>query len=155
MKMATRGSDRAPVFAGGGASFLDFEQQVRLRMRTTKTEVAARASLLALQLRPAPRQVCLAAGGNISGHQDGATRILDIRRSYFAPEAAHAIRQQVTRFTNYRRSGQSVDECIAEFDLLRRRPESEMVSRTIRPDPAHGYCGVAPKGGVIRNGGQP
>ena len=54
------------------------------------------------------------------------TRILSVLRSFFAPEAADAIRQQVARFTNCRRSYQSIDECILEFDPLRRKAESEM-----------------------------
>ena len=47
-------------------------------------------------------------------------------RSRFAPEAADASRQQVMRFTNYRRTDQSIDEYIVEFDLLRRKAESKM-----------------------------
>ena len=95
-------------------------------MRATNTEFAARASLLVLHVQPAPRQVCLAEGSDILDNSDGLTRILDILRSYLAPGPADAIRHQVTRFTNCRRSAQSVGEYIAEYDLLRRKAESKM-----------------------------
>ena len=56
------------------------------------------------------------------GCNGGVARILEILRSYFAPEAADATRQQVARFLNY----QSIDEYVVEYDLLRRRAESKM-----------------------------
>ena len=68
-------------------------------MRTTRTKLTARASLLILRARPAPRQVCLAAGSDIPDHADGASKILNISRSYFAPEAVDAIHQQVMRIS--------------------------------------------------------
>ena len=59
-------------------------------------------------------------------HRDGVTRVLEILRGYFAPEAADAIRQQVMRFMNYRRSDQSIDEHLAGYDLPRTRAEPKM-----------------------------
>ena len=59
-------------------------------------------------------------------HRDGVTRVLEILRGYFAPEAADAIRQQVMRFMNYRRSDQGVDEYTPEYDHLRRTAESKI-----------------------------
>ena len=49
-----------------------------------------------------------------------------ILRNCFAPEAADAIRHQVTRYVRFRGADQSIDEYIAEYDLLRRKAESEM-----------------------------
>ena len=72
-------------------------------MRAIRTELAARASKLALQPQPAPRRVCLAEGSNKLDLGDGVTRILGNLRSYFAPEAADAIHKRVMRVTNYRR----------------------------------------------------
>ena len=94
-KMATPGSDKVPIFDGRGTSFLDFERQVHLWVRATKTEPAARESMLAPHMQPAPRQVCLAEGGEILDHCDGVARILEILQSKFAPEAADAINEQV------------------------------------------------------------
>ena len=74
----------------------------------------ANAYQLALNARPAPRHACLAEGGDVLDRHRGLTRILDILRSYFAPGAADATREQVARTANYRRSDQSVDEGSAE-----------------------------------------
>ena len=107
---------KAPVFDGKDSSFQDYEQQVRLWTRTTETDPASTASTLASQTNPAPRQVCLLpCGGHLDG-RGGVARILEILRSYFAPEAADAIYQQAIRFTQYRRADQSIDEFVAEFD---------------------------------------
>ena len=95
-------------------------------MRATETELAARASLLFLQMQPAPGQVCLTEGSDIPGRGDKVARILDILRSVSAPEAADAIHQQVARFINYRRSDRSVGEHIAECDPLQREAKSKM-----------------------------
>ena len=95
-------------------------------MRATKTEPAIPASLFVLRVHSAPRPVCLAAGGDVLGHHDGVARIMEILRSYLAPEAADAIHQQVVRFAHYRRSDLSIDEYTAEFDLLQRKAESKM-----------------------------
>ena len=75
---------------------------------------------------PAPRQATLAEGGYVSGCSDGVTRILDISRSYFAPEAADATRQQVVRLMNRRGSDQSVGDYIVEYALLRMTAESKL-----------------------------
>ena len=96
-------------------------------MRATRTELAARASILVLRAQPAPRRVCLAEGRAIAGRGDGVAKILNILRTYCAPEAADAIRRQVVRFTNCLRTDQSVDEYIAECYLFRRKAEPEMV----------------------------
>ena len=87
-------------------------------MRETAMGPASRASLLESHVNSAPRQVCLSAhGGHLDG-RGGIARILGILRNYFAPEAAHAIDQQVARFLQYRRTEQSIGEVIDEFDLL-------------------------------------
>ena len=124
--MGSPGGDKSPVCDRRGANFLDYEHQVDLWMRAARAELTARASLLVLRTQPTPRQVCLAGGGDISGHGDGATGILDISRGYLAPEAAGAIRQQVVRFISYRRTDQSIDDYVAEFVPLRSEAESRM-----------------------------
>ena len=78
-------------------------------MRWTQTELAAHASLLVPHMQPAPRQVCLAECGHVLDPYEKVPRILETLRSFFAPEVVDAIRQQVARFVNFRRSGQSVD----------------------------------------------
>ena len=56
-----------PAIDARGANFLDYEHHVHLGKRATRTEVAARASLLVLRRQPAPRPVCLAEGSDILG----------------------------------------------------------------------------------------
>ena len=94
-------------------------------MHATKTEPASRASFLALHMNSAPRQVCLAEGGGVLGHHDGAARVIEIPRSYYAPESAGAIHLQDMKFTHYRRSDNSTDERTVGFDLLRSKSESK------------------------------
>ena len=67
-----------------------------------------------------------ACSGDVFDNGDGVTVILNILRNSRAPETADAIRQQVARFANYRRSGQSVDGYSAEFGLLRAKAASKM-----------------------------
>ena len=124
--MASRSGEKAPAFDGRGAPFLDYENQAHLWMRTARTEVPARASLLLLRRQPAPRQVCLAESSDFLDSSDGVSKILDILRNYFAPEAVDAIHQRVMRFMRFRRTDQSIDEYIAKFDLLSRKAESKM-----------------------------
>ena len=95
-------------------------------MRTARAELSARAALLVLHMQPAPRQVCPLEGSDILGHGDGVSKISDVLRNYFAPEAVDAIHLQVTRFMRFRRTDQPVDEYIAEFDLFRWKAESRM-----------------------------
>ena len=95
-------------------------------MRATKTDAANRASLLVLHMHSAPRQVCLSAGGSYLDNRHRVARILEILGDYFAPEAAGAIHQQVTRFTQYRRANQSIREFTVEINFSRREVGSKM-----------------------------
>ena len=103
-------------------------------MRTARTEMPARASLLILHTQPAPRPECLAEGGDILDHGDGVSKISEPLRSYHAPEAVDEIRQQVMRFMRFRRADQSIRENIAEFDLLRGKAEPQMEMGAGFPD---------------------
>ena len=93
--MGSRGGGKVPAFDGRCANFLDYKHQTHSWLRAARTELSARALLLVLHMQPAPRQVCLAEGGDISDRGGRVTDILNISRSYFAPGAADAIRQQV------------------------------------------------------------
>ena len=106
--MVSRGGEKVPALDGRGASFLDYERQVHLWMRTARAELPARASFLVSHMQPVPRQVCLAESSGILDHSDRVSKISDILRNYFAPEAVDATRQQVMRFTRIRHADQSV-----------------------------------------------
>ena len=54
------------------------------------------------------------------------TRTLEILRNYFDPEAVGSKYLEVVRFTQYRRTDQTIDEYIAKFNLLWREAESKM-----------------------------
>ena len=83
--MVSRGGGKAPAFDGRSASFLDYANHVHLRTHAARAELAARASLLILHMRPAPCQVCLVEGSAILDHSDGVSKIFDILRNYLAP----------------------------------------------------------------------
>ena len=78
VKMGSRGGDD-----GRGANFSGYKHQGHLWVRTARAELIARASLSILRAQPAPRQVRLAEGSDISGRGDGVSRILNISRNYF------------------------------------------------------------------------
>ena len=124
--LASRSGEKVLAFDGRGARRLDYERQDHLWVRTARTEDSARASLLVLHMRPVPRQVCLAEGSDMLGHSDGVAKILNILRNYFAPEAVDGILQQGVRFMRFRRTDQSVGEYVAEYDLVRRKTESNL-----------------------------
>ena len=90
--MVSRGSEKVPTFDGRGADSLDYDRQVHLWMRTTRTEASARASVSILHMQPAQRRVASDDGSDILGRSDGVARISEVLRNHFAPEAADAIR---------------------------------------------------------------
>ena len=128
--MVSNGGEKAPASDGQGANFFDREHQVRLGMRATRAELTARASLLASR----PRRVRLAEGGDILDRGDGASKILNILRNYFAPDAADAVRRQVVRFVRFRRTDQPIDEYAVDFGLFRRKAEPAMETGAGAPD---------------------
>ena len=89
--MVSRGGEKVPAVDVRRASFFDSEHQVHSWMRAARAELPARASLLILRTQPAPRQVCLAESSAVLYQSDGVSKILDILRSYIAPEAVDAI----------------------------------------------------------------
>ena len=97
-------------------------------------------------MQPAPRQVCHSEGGDISGRGDGVSKILNISRNYFAPEAADAIHQEVMRFTRYRRTDQAVADYFVEYDLLCRKAGSMMGLGAGFPDQCASILGMSNAG---------
>ena len=57
---------------------------------------------------------------------DGVARALQVLHDYFAPDALDAVYQDVARFLGIKRPTQSIDECLAKVDLLRRKAEYPM-----------------------------
>ena len=50
VKMASPGAEQVPTFDGRGSTFLDYEHQVHSWLRTAKSKLAARLSLLVLHM---------------------------------------------------------------------------------------------------------
>ena len=93
------------VFHGKGASFIEFEQQVRLWMQMTEMEPPKRAAALVVHMNSTARQVCLAVAGDHIAKNNGAEHVVN------------TIYREVARFLQFRRTGQTTDENIAEFDF--------------------------------------
>ena len=81
-----------------------------------------RAAALVLRVNSVARQV----GGDHLDSNDGVLRRLDILKNYLASEAVGPIYREVACVLQYRRTAESIDEDIVEFDLLRHKAESKM-----------------------------
>ena len=79
------------VFHGKGASFIEFEQQVRLWMQMTEMEPPKRAAALVVHMNSTARQVCLAVAGDHIAKNNGAEHVVNTLRDYFAPATADSI----------------------------------------------------------------
>ena len=117
---------KVPVSDGKGSSFQDYDRPVCLRMQMTHSEPSYRTAALILRMYSAERHVCLPADGDYLGSKDVLVRILEIAGNYFAPEAVDSTYRKVVRFRRQCRTDQAIVEYTVEFDLLRRKAESEM-----------------------------
>ena len=73
------------------------------------------------------RQVCANAGSNVIARGDGADKILNISREYFAPGAADSEYLEVARLSLFKRTDQKQGIPVVESDLLRRKAEFRML----------------------------
>ena len=104
--MALGGPEEMPATGGEGTPVRDFDQRAQLWVSAAEKGPASRASCSVCHMHSAPRQVCLSVGEAIWAGSCG--------RDY----------QQVMRFAQYRRAGQSFGELVVEFDLSRQKLES-------------------------------
>ena len=65
---------------------------------------------------------------------DGTEKILDLLREYFEPEAADSAYREVVRFSQLKRTGQTTDGFLVEFDFLCRKAESRMQGAGASPE---------------------
>ena len=117
-----------------GSSLINYEQQVRPWRQATSRDPSKRAAALILRMGTVAHQVCSAAGSDIVANNDGVDRILAILRAYFAPEAVESGNQEVVRSPQLKRTAQTVDVYLAEFDLLLRQAGSKMRKGGDRPE---------------------
>ena len=116
----------APTFDGKGASFLDFEQRVALWSRTTDIPEDRRASQLVLHMEPFARQVCLQNGGDSFMEGVAVTEVLQVLKQYFLPDASDHVYQDVWKFLHHKRTDQTMERFLLEFDLLRAKAERKI-----------------------------
>ena len=64
------------------------------------------------------RKARLTAGKDVVGNNDGVDQILNILRLRFAPDKADCIFQDITKFTNFRKTTQEMDTFLLELDIL-------------------------------------
>ena len=81
----------APFFNGKGGSSSNDAQKVESGNGATDLEPLKRASAPVLNMGPAARGVCVAAGDDQIIHPGGATKILRVPHDYFAPDGVDLI----------------------------------------------------------------
>ena len=116
----------APTFDGKGPSYQDYEQRVALRNRTAEIHPAQRASQLVLHMEPFARQICLQSGGD--SFMDGVevVEVLQVLKQYFSPDASDHVYQDVWKFLHHKRTDQTMERFLLEFDLLRTKAERKI-----------------------------
>ena len=115
-----------PTFDGKGSSFQDFEQRVALWNRTTEIQPDRRASQLVLHMEPFARQICLQSGGDSFMDGVAAMEVLQVLKQYFLPDASGHVYQDVWKFLHHKRTDQTMERFLLEFDLLRTKAEREI-----------------------------
>ena len=63
-------------------------------------------------------------GKDYIANDDGGHHMLGSVRDRFAPDAIDAAYQEVTKFLNFNRAGQTMDVRPMEFDVLRNKAEA-------------------------------
>ena len=110
----------APVPYGKDPSFINYDQQVLLRGKVANLDPPELAAARIRRTETVARQLCLATGSDVVTNNDGADRILTISQDYSAPDAVDSAHQGVARSFQFRRTNQTMDVNLAEFDLFRR-----------------------------------
>ena len=88
------------------------------------------------------REVCMAGESDVIAGPDGAKRISELLRDYFAPEALDSVYQEVVRFSQFGRAAQTTDGFLVRLDLPRKKAASKKqgaggLSGSIRVGAAH------------------
>ena len=117
----------APKFDGSGGSFANYEEKVLLWKRAPAMEPEKMAAHLLLHMSDVARKESLSVGRDVIDNLDGAEQILRVPRERFAPEAIDSIFQDMAQFMYLERTGQKMDTCIMEFEMLREKAESPVL----------------------------
>ena len=94
---------------------------------------------------PAAREDCVAVGDDQITGPDGATKTLRVPQDYFAADAVDPTCPKGIRFSQLKRTTQTMNEFLVRFDLLRRKAEARdqmggFVARDIRLYLARAGC---------------
>ena len=71
----------------------------------------------------------MAAESAVIMNRGGIEKFSSIPHGHFAAGAADSVSQEVGRFLQFKRAGQTMDVCTVGFDLLRRKAEPKMQMR--------------------------
>ena len=123
-----------PTFDGKGSSFQDFEQRVALWNRTTDIPPDRRASQLVLHMEPFARQICLQNGGDSFMDGVAVIEVMQVLKQYFLPDASDHVYQEVWKFLHHKRTDQTMERFLLEFDLLRTKAERKIQTGFRFPD---------------------
>ena len=80
-----------------------------------------KAAHLLLRMSDVAKKVCSNAGRDVIDNLDGAYQILRISHERFAPNAIDSIFQDMVKFLYFKRTEQTIDAYIMEFETLRGR----------------------------------
>ena len=117
----------APKFDGSGGPPVNFEEKVLLWKRAPAMEPGKKAAHLLLHLSDVARKVCLSVGRDVIDNLDGAEQISRISRERFAPDAIDSISQDMVKFLYFKRTEQTMDTYITEFEILGGKAESRLL----------------------------
>lgn len=72
---------------------------------------------------PTAQDACIAIGNQKVLGKNGVDTLLSVLRNYFAPDVMGAARQDVSKFSHFRKTAQNAGENFAKFGLLPRKAE--------------------------------
>ena len=79
-------------------------------------------------MEPVAPQLWLAAGRDATTNTDGVEKTLATWRDYFAPAVVDPVYKEMVYFPQFKRTGQTMDVHVLEYDSLRRKagPKKQM-----------------------------
>ena len=125
---------KAPSYDRQNASFIDYEQRVRLWSQSAEVDPSKRPSPLILRMNTIARQVCLNAGDYGFTLGGGSGGHLKVPRNYFQPDALDDVYRQVAKLSQNARADRTTERYPSEFDVLRRKAEARLVMGRAFPD---------------------
>ena len=95
---------------------------------------ANRGPALVLQIAARAQEMRLALGAPKLFAADGAEEILEELTAHYAPGALDTVYEDVVKFPNFLKTAETIDQFLAQFDLLRKLAERKMGGGRAFPD---------------------